>query len=321
MLISVITPVYNASTYLPNTIRCMLSQSFTDWEWICVDDGSKDESYAILKVASKNDSRIKVIHQENGGVSKARNTALKTARGEWIAFLDADDETSTDWLKNYAESISDDIDIIFQGAEIKQNNGYDIYQLPSSVLSVTDTVFLWQDKFHHMGSAWSKCIRSSIILNNDIYFAESVNNFEDWIFLTSILSFARLCKTITKTGYVYIRPNSALTANGQKRRSAEATYAITTEWYKAMQPIKNKSFVAYKKLLEYNSTLQIQTIMETYRRKDICKKQRITLLKEFAKYDFISSKCKLSQKVTNWFFFRQCLFVSDCILRLWKFAR
>ncbi len=320
MLFSIITPVYNASKYLKDTISCMLSQTFTDWEWICVDDGSIDDSLIILQEASKLDSRIRIIHQKNEGVSNARNTALKAAQGEWLAFLDADDCVSPDWLKNYAEAISEEVDIVFQGAEVINEKRKETYQLPSSELSITETVFLWQDKYHHMGSAWSKSVRRSTIADNNISFVESINNFEDWVFLITVLCSAKFCKTIQQTEYIYNRPNSILTAKGKSRRSAEATYAIATEWYKAMQPLKIKSLTAYNKLLEYNSLLQIQTIMETYRRKDISKQQRISLLKEIAKYDFIPTKCKLSQKVTNLLFLRKCLNLSDLVLRFWRLA-
>lgn len=319
-MISIITPVYNAVKYLPKTISCMLSQTYTDWEWICVDDGSKDDSLMVLQEAAGKDSRIKVIHQENGGVSKARNTGLASATGKWVAFLDADDEVTPNWIQSYAEAITDDVDIIFQGAKIITNKEEHFYKLGDAILTVTETIYEWQDHHHDMGSAWSKCIRKSVITNNGVHFSENINNFEDWVFLISVLVYAHKCKTISATEYIYNRLNSTITAKGQKRRSAEATYAITTEWYKAMQPLKVKTLTGYNLLLQRNSVLQIQTIMEYYRRKDIKCQYRLSLLTEFAQYDFNLKNCKLSQRVTNLMYIRNCVRFSDIVLRLWRLA-
>jgi glycosyltransferase involved in cell wall biosynthesis len=89
-LISIITPAYNASKFIAQTIECVLAQSFVDWEMIIVDDGSTDETALVIKPFLK-DKRIKYFYQENGKQSKARNHALRYAKGEYIAFLDADD--------------------------------------------------------------------------------------------------------------------------------------------------------------------------------------------------------------------------------------
>lgn len=320
MKISIITPVFNAAKYIPKTVSCMLSQTYTDWEWICVDDGSNDNSLMMLQEAADKDPRIKVIHQENGGVSKARNTGLASVTGEWIAFLDADDEVTPNWLQSYAEAITDDVDIIFQGAKIITNKEDHFYRLGDAVLNVTEIIYEWQEHHHDMGSAWSKCIRKSVITNNGVHFSENINNFEDWVFLISVLVYAHKCKTISATEYIYNRQNSTITAKGQKRRSAEATYAITTEWYKAMQPLKVKALTGYNLLLQRNSVLQVQTIMEYYRRKDISRKKRLHLLAEFSNNDFILKECKISQHITNLLYFRNFPFLSDLILRLWRFV-
>ncbi len=99
-LVSVITPAYNASSYLADTIQSVQSQTYTDWEMIIVDDCSKDDTYSIALTFALKDSRIKVIqHQENGGVAVARNTALDAAMGEYIAFMDSDDLWMSDKLE------------------------------------------------------------------------------------------------------------------------------------------------------------------------------------------------------------------------------
>jgi glycosyltransferase involved in cell wall biosynthesis len=91
-LVSIVTPVYNAARWLQETFESVRSQTLTDWEMICVDDGSTDGSLAILEKASAEDPRFRVMRMpSNGGPSEARNLALSAARGRFIAFLDADD--------------------------------------------------------------------------------------------------------------------------------------------------------------------------------------------------------------------------------------
>ena len=91
MKISVIVPVYNVEAYLPECIRSVLEQSMSDFEMILVDDGSTDGCPAICDAAAEQDDRVRVIHQKNGGLSRARNAGLDAARGEWIGFVDSDD--------------------------------------------------------------------------------------------------------------------------------------------------------------------------------------------------------------------------------------
>ena len=89
--ISVIIPVYNAESTLRRCVDSVLAQTFTDFECLLINDGSKDKSGEICDEYAIRDSRIKVFHKENGGVSSARNVGLDNATGEWIAFVDSDD--------------------------------------------------------------------------------------------------------------------------------------------------------------------------------------------------------------------------------------
>ena len=94
-LISIIVPVYKAEKYLHKCVDSLLEQTFTDFEILLVDDGSPDKSGEICDEYAEKDSRIRVFHKENGGVSSARNLALDNAKGEFVMFLDSDD-----WLDN-----------------------------------------------------------------------------------------------------------------------------------------------------------------------------------------------------------------------------
>lgn len=97
MKFSVVIPLYNKRNYIKNTIQSVLNQSFQDFEIIVVDDGSKDDSYSVAQTIQS--PKLRLIHQDNQGVAIARNTGVENARGEYIAFLDADDNWHSDYLE------------------------------------------------------------------------------------------------------------------------------------------------------------------------------------------------------------------------------
>ena len=97
--ISIIVPIYNIEKFLPCCIDSVLAQTFTDWELILVDDGSKDSSGNICDAYAAKDERIRVIHKANGGLTSARNAGLAMASGEWIMHLDGDDWIEPDMLE------------------------------------------------------------------------------------------------------------------------------------------------------------------------------------------------------------------------------
>lgn len=96
--VSIITPCYNGSRYIGETIESVLAQTYTDWEMIIVDDGSKDDSAEIVRGYADRDSRIRLIVQPNGGSANARNHGIREAGGRYIALLDADDLWNPDFL-------------------------------------------------------------------------------------------------------------------------------------------------------------------------------------------------------------------------------
>ena len=90
--ISVIVPVYNTEKYLKRCVCSIINQNYHNVEIILIDDGSKDSSGKVCDILAEQDSRIKVIHQVNAGVSKARNIGIDNANGDYVVFLDSDDE-------------------------------------------------------------------------------------------------------------------------------------------------------------------------------------------------------------------------------------
>ena len=106
-MISIITPVYNVRPYLPRCIDSLLAQTYTDLEIILINDGSTDGSGAICDEYAKKDSRIRVIHQANAGVSSARNAGLAVAGGDWIGFVDSDDWAEREMYKRLLQAAED----------------------------------------------------------------------------------------------------------------------------------------------------------------------------------------------------------------------
>lgn len=122
-MISVIIPLYNKAASIASTLECVRSQSFADWEAVVVDDGSTDGSGDIVNTI--NDSRIRLIHQHNAGVSAARNRGIQEAKGEFIAFLDADDEWDKEYLAAQYELTKKypDCDVFAMNYEFQDING------------------------------------------------------------------------------------------------------------------------------------------------------------------------------------------------------
>ena len=111
--ISVVIPVYNTQNYLNECIDSVLNQSFKDFEIICINDGSTDNSLSILSDYEVSDERIKVISQQNRGLGASRNEGLKLAQGEYVLFLDSDDYLTPDALeKLYNQAYANDLDLI-----------------------------------------------------------------------------------------------------------------------------------------------------------------------------------------------------------------
>ena len=98
-MLSIIVLVYNAENYLHNSLDCILKQTYRDFEVVLVNDGSMDNSGQICDVFAQRDSRVHVIHQKNAGAGAARNAGIKTAKGEYIVFVDSDDMVEADYME------------------------------------------------------------------------------------------------------------------------------------------------------------------------------------------------------------------------------
>ena len=184
--ISVIVPVYNAEKVVSRGIDSILAQRFKDFELILVDDGSRDGSGAICDGYAARNSRVKVIHQDNAGVSAARNAGLKVAQGAWVTFIDSDDMVLDGFLEALVDAVNRDerIDLAYCGYAIVERN--------TSIKTYRTTTYIGEDQLHdalsqtnllYRCSPWAKLFRRSIIVDHGLQFDTNLTISEDRLFL------------------------------------------------------------------------------------------------------------------------------------------
>lgn len=197
--VSVIMPIYNAGEYLSRAIGDVLSQTLTEIELICVDDGSTDNSSKIMKRFAAKDDRVKIVRQSNSGTSVARNKGLEYASGEYIIFLDADDFYEKNLLEElYIIAERDNLDIAVTKFDI-YNDTKDSFSLPADEphgnIYVPGGV---TSKNEHpdfilsstTGYAWNKLFRASFLRDKELLFDPELYVFEDVYFVCSSLALA-----------------------------------------------------------------------------------------------------------------------------------
>ena len=209
--ISVIVPVYKAEKYLHRCIDSILAQTYTDFELLLIDDGSPDNCGAICDEYAAKDSRVRVFHKENGGVSSARNLGLDNADGDYIAFCDADDYVSEGWLKCFADAVIDSLDIAFQGYNFLRSDaieerypramvGKGNIELQKCILELVIS--------NCYGYICVPIFKKSLIDKLGLRFDEKSAFNEDAQFLSEYLEYATSFSTIDQASYYYIAPES-----------------------------------------------------------------------------------------------------------------
>lgn len=184
--ISVIVPVYKAEAYLHRCVDSLLAQTFTDFEVLLVDDGSPDRSGAICDEYARRDSRVRVFHKENGGVSSARQYGLDNALGDYTIHADPDDWVEPDMLEAlYAKATAEDADMVICDFYVEQN-GTQTYrrQQPSALDHETVLRELFQ-QLH--GSCWNKLVKRACYDTFGVRFPQDFSFCEDVYVNASLL--------------------------------------------------------------------------------------------------------------------------------------
>ena len=217
--VSVIVPVYNTEKYLPSALDSLINQTLKDIEIICVNDGSKDNSLAVLNEYKEKDNRIKVISQPNSGVCVARNTGIENSKGEYIAFFDSDDlMVPYAYEKAYDDAIKYNVDIVnmqmtnfIDGEEIDINSFiYDNSKVKRiGRMKHQNPFYIFPDS----GYVTTKLYKRSLINDNNFRFKAGVTNYEDGLFNFFVLTKTATLVHDSNVFYCYRtnRPGSAVT--------------------------------------------------------------------------------------------------------------
>lgn len=226
--VSIVVPIYNVEKYLNRCLDSLINQSFKDIEIIALNNGSTDNSLNILKEYAEKDKRIRVIDNDNLGVSEARNIGIREAKGKYIVFVDSDDWIDIDMIEVLYKSIdTNDCDLVMctYVREFGDHSKEKVFNLPEENLYVDDEV---KDKLLRkligplgkelanpeyldaLGTVWSKMYKTSILIDKDLRFVDlnEIGSGEDTLF--NIFVFNEVSKVIllNKPMYHYWRGNS-----------------------------------------------------------------------------------------------------------------
>ena len=237
--ISIIIPVYNAEKYLNRCLDSIVRQTFTDYEVILVDDGSKDKSGAICDEYAKKYQQFKVIHKKNEGVSIARQTGLDAASGVFVIHADPDDWVEPDWLESLFLKIQEtDSDMVFCDFDSVSISSSTLYnkQTPTSLNNEDLLKDLLEEKI--WGPCWNKLIRRECFIKNNIRFVPEMNLWEDLYVHCKLLLTGIKVEYVPKCLYHYdisINENSIV----RKRNISHIHSAVRFIEY--LEPLMNES--------------------------------------------------------------------------------
>ncbi len=301
MLFSIVVPVYNVEKYLKDCIDSVLSQTFQDFELILVNDGSKDSSGEICDEYALKDSRVKVIHKENGGQSTARNTGIEKAQGEFAVFIDSDDFFSDNsFLESIKNSLDDDTDVVLfrysKYYEDGRTNDCNIDMSSINCDSKTDLLKQLVKRDAFFCSCWSKCTRMSILKNNNIVFDTSLSCEDmDWYYnvVLNSLNF----KIIDKPFVNYRQRENSVTSTFKVKSIVDYIFTID-KWSNIFNNLEDEDekFVMLSSLAKLYCNLLISYSRHT---KELKKhKKKIFSYKWLLSYD-LNPRTKMISKVAR----------------------
>ena len=264
--ISVMVPIYNTSQYLEKCLKSILSQSLREIEIICVNDGSTDNSLEILEKFSKKDERIVIINKKNGGLTSARNTALKIARGKYCLNIDSDDWIEQEYFKDiYEKAERDNLDILLTNIIFDYPNRKstlnDLNLGDNTIINGKKYINIFFQNNKH-GFTWNKLIKRELYFKNKLQYNEKIFLLEDLELIGRIGYFSKRVGKLNRAYYHYMQRET----NGSQR-------------------VKLKNLIdrieAYKSLIDFYQKYNEKEIIN-----HIKEERDITLLSEIIGKDF-----------------------------------
>lgn len=236
-MVSIIVPVYNKEKYLRDCVDSILQQTYKDFELILVDDGSKDSSWNIIKEYANKDKRVVPVHQENAGVSAARNAGLDRAQGKWICFVDADDYLPKDSIQILIEHGEKSNADLVNGNAIKIDNGNTqiLFKIKNEIITGNVCERLVQN------APWALLFKRSLIVKYKIRFVRGLAYSEDNVFIVNYSLYASSIEFIDKNVYYYrMNPDSVIKSKSYERTAYHQFWAAF-EVYK-LRDIKKEHY-------------------------------------------------------------------------------
>ncbi len=230
-VISIIVPVYKAERYLHKCVDSILSQTFSDFELLLIDDGSPDNSGKICDDYEAKDSRIRVIHKENGGASSARNAGLDKVMGEWVCFVDSDDWIERNCLEVVHQyAVEDELDCIqFSYKRIDKKGNVVLSEVGETpVMSLKDYIDAGVFCFRAGGTLLKKNVIDSVNLR----FIEGLRLAEDQLFMLTAMVHCKRMRRIPDTFYCYFINENSVTENTHFNEVCDSIIAYNEFKYK-----------------------------------------------------------------------------------------
>ncbi len=264
-MISIIIPVYNARKWLKRCIDSVLAQSCESWELLLIDDGSTDGSEAICDSYSGADSRIRVIHKKNGGVSSARNEGIRNASYEWITFMDSDDCIGKDAIRCYIETINAQNACLYNFRYYFHYDTGNVEFIRGGINGMLDIDSANSTQMYHvcctLWHVWDNLYSKTIIKKHQLSFNENTKLGEDQMFN---LHYILHCKRIyfsDKGFYQYFWAHSPQSLTFAKQSPEErASYAIEKySMYQRLNADKREAKKIYYGDVMYSLRIALQT--------------------------------------------------------------
>ena len=314
-LISVIVPIYNVEKYLARCVDSIVNQTYKNLEIILVDDGSPDRCPQMCDDYAEKDSRIKVVHKKNGGLSDARNAGMAVATGEYISFIDSDDYVSDDFFECLLDVMNKENSDIAECSVVKfyDDNRFDEISDDLSVKTYDTqdamSALIAENPFHQ--HVWNKLYKTELV--KDIpYAVGKLNEDEFWTY--RVFGRANKVARLNKTMYYYFQRNSSIMGVGYNIRRLDALEGkanrqkyiennFTDLSTQAKIDLYGSCMFAYQSVLKFMSGAE--------------KKKALELIRKYRKmYNLSFDEIKLADKsARKYFYLAKCNFGFCCKFR------
>lgn len=321
ILISIVIPVYNAELYLEECISSILRQTYVYFELILIDDGSTDNSLIICRSFEKKDSRIEVFHQDNSGVSSARNLGIRLAHGEYICFVDADDWIDETYISSFVKSLvkNRNLDLCVQGLKSFENGKIVCEKsFTEALFESRDILAALEGGLIHFRGPYCKLFKISVLRCYNIEFPIELSYGEDSIFYLRYVHCIDTIQTISSIGYNYRRNiKTSLTSKYHSPEKLLLFYKLNEELIKSIYSKFNLK--ADNPIYNEGKVINIQGVLENAFHFNYSGKDFLLLVKKVRLLGYLSDNTPCTNQ-------KECLvknmliycpaFVLYCVLKI-----